>query len=140
MHVASRKNGAPPAREDETLAVGLEGRWLDICALEDIVPQTGVCALLGRKQVAVFRVGHEDLYALSNFDPFSKAFVLSRGIVGDKGGVPKVASPVFKQSFDLRTGQCLDDPAVAVKSYPVRLRGGRVEVFVEAPEERTQAS
>ena len=58
----------------------------------------------------------------SNFDPFSKAFVLSRGIVGDRAGVPKVASPIFKQSFDLRTGRCLDDPAVAVRVYPVRLR------------------
>ena len=36
--------------------------------------------------------------------------MISRGIVGDRGGVPKIASPIFKQSFDLRTGQCLDDP------------------------------
>ena len=106
-----------------------EARWLDVCALEDIVPQTGVCALLGRKQVAIFRVGKgEQIYALSNFDPFSKAFVLSRGIVGDRAGVPKVASPVYKQSFELRTGQCLDDPSVSVRSYPVRVRQGRVEV------------
>jgi nitrite reductase (NADH) small subunit len=105
--------------------------WHDVCALGDIVPRTGVCALLAGKQVAVFRVGVDDeLYALSNFDPFSKAFVLSRGIVGDRGGVPKVASPVYKQSFDLRTGACLDDPAVSVRAYPVRARGGRVEVFV----------
>jgi nitrite reductase (NADH) small subunit len=106
--------------------------WRDVCAVDDIVPQTGVCALLGRKQVAIFRMGGA-LYALSNFDPFSKAFVLSRGILGDRGGVPKVASPVYKQSFDLRTGQCLDDPAVSVRSYPVRERAGRVEVLVSCP-------
>jgi nitrite reductase (NADH) small subunit len=104
--------------------------WQDVCALADIVPSTGVCALLGGKQVAIFRVDDEQLYALSNFDPFSKAFVLSRGIVGDRGGVPKVASPVYKQNFDLRTGACLDDPAVNVRTYPVRARRGRVEVFV----------
>jgi nitrite reductase (NADH) small subunit len=105
--------------------------WHDVCALGDIVPRTGVCALLGGKQVAVFRMGAGDeLYALSNFDPFSKAFVLSRGILGDRGGVPKVASPVYKQSFDLRTGACLDDPGVSVRAYPVRARAGRVEVFV----------
>jgi nitrite reductase (NADH) small subunit len=102
--------------------------WIDVCALADIVPDTGVCALLGSKQVAIFRVGEGEVYALSNFDPFSKAFVLSRGILGDRAGVPKVASPVFKQSFDLRTGQCLDDPAVAVPVYPVRVRDGRIEV------------
>lgn len=128
MHVGSHSNGAPAAREEG--AAG--GRWIDVCALDDIVPQTGVCALLGRKQVAIFRVvPGDELYALSNFDPFSKAFVLSRGIVGDRAGVPKVASPVFKQSFDLRTGQCLDDAAVSVRSYPVRVRGGRVEVFFD---------
>jgi nitrite reductase (NADH) small subunit len=110
-------------------------RWLDVCALEDILPQTGVCALLGRKQVAIFRVGKgEEVHALSNFDPFSKAFVLSRGIVGDRAGVPKVASPVYKQSFDLRTGQCLDDPSVSVRSYPARVRDGRVEVLLGAAE------
>jgi nitrite reductase (NADH) small subunit len=138
MLVDSRKNGVPAAREE---APG-EGRWIDICAVEDIIPMTGVCALLGRKQVAVFRVPGEpdELFALSNFDPFSKAFVLSRGIVGDRAGVPKVASPVFKQNFDLRTGQCLDDPAVSVKTYPVRARAGRVEVFFSVQEEKTKAS
>jgi nitrite reductase (NADH) small subunit len=138
MLVDSRKNGVPAAREEGSV----EGRWIDICALDDIIPMTGVCALLGRKQVAVFRVSGEpdELYALSNFDPFSKAFVLSRGIVGDKAGVPKVASPVFKQNFDLRTGQCLDDPGVSVKTYPVRLRAGRVEIFFNAHEERSKAS
>jgi nitrite reductase (NADH) small subunit len=137
MHVGSQGNGVPVKAPEETPA---SGAWIDVCALEDIVPQTGVCALLGRKQVAIFRVGDEHLYALSNFDPFSKAFVLSRGIVGDKGGVPKVASPVFKQNFDLRTGQCLDDASVSVKSYPVRLRGHRVEVFFDPHEEKSQVS
>jgi nitrite reductase (NADH) small subunit len=136
MDVASQSNGVPAAAPKEIAAAG---EWIDVCALDDIVPQTGVCALLGRKQVAIFRVG-DDLYALSNFDPFSKAFVLSRGIVGDRAGVPKVASPVFKQSFDLRTGQCLDDPAVLVKTYPVRVRGDRVEVFFDIHEEPTRVS
>jgi nitrite reductase (NADH) small subunit len=105
--------------------------WVDVCALEEVLPNTGVCALLAGKQIAIFRAGSDELYALSNFDPFSKAFVLSRGIVGDRGGVPKVASPIFKQSFDLRTGRCLDDAEVVVRTYPVRLRGGRVEVCLE---------
>jgi nitrite reductase (NADH) small subunit len=101
--------------------------WIDVCGLDDILPDTGVCALLDRRQVAIFRVGGQ-VFALSNFDPFSKAFVLSRGIVGDRAGDPKVASPVFKQSFDLRSGRCLDDPAVAVPVYPARVHGDRVQV------------
>ena len=111
-----------PANES---AVG----WQAVCALEDIVPNTGVCALVGGEQVAIVRVGSgEELYALANFDPFSKAFVLARGIVGDRAGVAKIASPIYKQSFELRTGVCLDDPSVSVPVWPVRVRDGRVEV------------
>jgi len=68
------------------------------------------------------------VYAIDNFDPFSRAYVLSRGIVGDKEGAPKIASPIYKQSFDLRTGVCLDDPSVSIAVWEVRVRDGRVEV------------
>jgi len=96
------------------------------------VPGTGVCALVAGRQIAVVRVGEGDqVYAVDNFDPFSKAFVISRGIVGDRNGVPKIASPIFKQSFSLLTGECLDKPAVSIATYPVRVRGGEVEVLVE---------
>jgi nitrite reductase (NADH) small subunit len=117
-----------PAAGDVTT----DGPWLDICAVDDIIPNTGVCALVGKRQIAIFRVGADDVYALSNFDPFGKAFVLSRGIVGDKGGVPKVTSPLYKQGFDLRTGASLDDASVHVPRYPVRVRQGRVELQVAA--------
>ncbi len=107
--------------------------WVAVCQLDDILPDTGVCALLAGKQVAVFRVGAAQVYAVQNFDPFSQAFVLSRGIVGDRAGVPKVASPIFKQSFDLRTGQCLDDVTVSLRTYLVRVCDGRVEVQIPDP-------
>jgi len=107
-------------------------RWIDVCALDDILPSTGVCALVGAQQIAIVRVGAgQDVYALDNLDPFSRAFVLSRGIVGDRQGVPKIASPIYKQSFDLRTGACFDDPAVRVPVHPARVREGRVEVELE---------
>ena len=109
-------------------AVELE-RWADVCALDEVVPDTGVCALVGDRQIAIVRVGGgERIFAVDNFDPFAKAFVLSRGIVGDKSGVAKIASPIFKQSFDLRTGRCLDEPSIAVPVWPARVRDGRVEV------------
>jgi nitrite reductase (NADH) small subunit len=102
--------------------------WIDVCALDDIVPSTGVCALIGARQIAIVRVG-DQVFAVDNFDPFAKAFVLSRGIVGDKSGVPKIASPIYKQSFDLRSGQCLDDPSVRIAVYEARVRDGRVEIL-----------
>jgi nitrite reductase (NADH) small subunit len=101
--------------------------WVDVCAFDDLVPDRGVAALVGGLQVAVFLVDG-DVFALSNFDPFSEAFVLSRGIVGSRGDRLKVASPVYKQSFDLRTGQCLDDADVSVPVFGVRVVEGRVEV------------
>jgi nitrite reductase (NADH) small subunit len=101
--------------------------WIDVCALDAIAPSTGVCALVGRSQVAVVRAGR-DLYAIDNFDPFARAFVISRGLVGDRGGVPIIASPIYKHAFDLRSGACLDDPSVCLRVWPVRVRNGRVEV------------
>jgi len=103
--------------------------WEDVCAVDDLLPDRGECALVAGVQVAIFRVSpNGELFALSNLDPFSRAHVLSRGVVGSKGDVPKVASPMYKQTFDLRTGQCLDDPSVAVPTFPVRVVDGRVKV------------
>jgi nitrite reductase (NADH) small subunit len=106
--------------------------WTTVCALDDIIPDTGVCALVDRRQIAVVRVSGgaqgDRVFALANFDPFSKAMVLSRGIVGDRNGIPKIASPIYKQSFDLRTGACLDDPTVTIPTYPVRLVDGMVQI------------
>jgi nitrite reductase (NADH) small subunit len=103
--------------------------WAQVCALTEIVPNTGVCCLIGREQVAVFRVGEADeLYAVSNFDPFSRANVMSRGIVGDRAGRPKVASPIYKQNFALDTGECFDDPGVRLLTYEVRVCNENVEV------------
>ena len=105
--------------------------WVKVCRLADIVPNTGVCALVGGRQVAVFRLGDDSLYAMDNRDPFSRANVLSRGIVGDIKGEVVVASPVYKQHFSLASGQCLEDPQVRVPVFPARLEGDTV--FVEAP-------
>ncbi|MNC89578.1 Nitrite reductase (NADH) small subunit [compost metagenome] len=101
-----------------------------VCRLEEIVPNTGVCALVGGRQVAVFRLDDDSVYALSNHDPFSRANVLSRGIVGDVKGELVVASPVYKQHFSLASGQCLEDPDVRVPVFPARLEGEMI--WVEA--------
>jgi nitrite reductase (NADH) small subunit len=103
--------------------------WVDVCSFDDLHPDRGECALVGDRQIAIFRLSPDDaLYAVSNYDPFSGAFVISRGIVGSRCDVPKVASPVYKQSFDLRTGECLDDPSVCIPTYGVRVVDGRVQV------------
>jgi nitrite reductase (NADH) small subunit len=102
-------------------------RWHRVCALDDILPDTGVSALVAGRQVAVFRVA-DRVFALDNRDPFCGACVLARGIVGDANGVLKVASPMYKQSFALETGACLDDDTVAIAAFPARVQSGVVEV------------
>ena len=105
--------------------------WQDVCDAGRLTPNRGVAALFGDRQVAVFRVdGIDEVLAIDNVDPFSGAAVLSRGIIGSAGDAITVASPVYKQRFDLRTGACLDDPAVQLATYPARVVDGRVEVEV----------
>ena len=102
--------------------------WNAVCAFDEIVPDTGVCALLNGRQVAVFRVGQEQLFAIDNYDPNSNAAVLSRGLVGSLGERIVVASPIYKHHFDLQTGECLEAPAHSVSSFPVRVENGTVWV------------
>ena len=102
----------------------------EICKLDDIIPETGVCALVGGEQVAIFRTQNGDVFAMDNFDPFSQANVISRGLLGsceiDGQKVRYVASPMYKQRFDLATGKCLDDERVSLRSYPVKVNHGVV--------------
>ena len=99
-----------------------------VCAVDALLPERGVAALLGDVQIALFRTHDGEVFATGNQDPFSGANVMSRGIVGSRGDVPTVASPMFKQVFDLRTGVCLDDPSVSLPVYPVEIVDGQVLV------------
>ena len=102
--------------------------WTAVCRYDDLLPERGVAVLVDGEQVALFRAFDGTLYAIGNQDPFTGAFVLSRGIVGTRGDIPTVASPLHKQVFDLRTGICVDDPAAAAGVFGVRERDGVVEV------------
>jgi nitrite reductase (NADH) small subunit len=105
--------------------------WVPVCTLDDIVPNTGVCALVNGEQMAVFLV--EDgsgsrVFAINNFDPASQAAVLSRGLIGNLGEHIVVASPIYKHHFDLRTGACIEAPEHSVCAYATRVADGRVWV------------
>ncbi len=102
----------------------------NVCKLGDILPETGVCALVDGKQIAIFRTRDDRLFAVDNYDPFSRANVLARGLIGgtviENNPVLYVASPIYKQRFDLATGQCLDDKNIVLATYPVCLQGENV--------------
>lgn len=104
-------------------------QWQTVCALDDILPATGVCALVNQQQIAIFRPRQdEQLYAISNVDPFAEASVLSRGIIAEHQQELWVASPLKKQRFRLRDGLCMEDESYSVAHFPVRVNQGRVEV------------
>ena len=97
-------------------------QWITVCKLEDILPETGVCALVGKEHVAIFRpYNSDDLYAISNIDPFANASVLSRGIIGEHENELWVASPLKKQRFRLKDGYCLEDEHYSVAHYVVKI-------------------
>lgn len=102
--------------------------WEAVCREDQLPVDRGVAALLAGTQIALFRLVDGSLHAVDNQDPYSGAMVISRGIVGSCGDAPTVASPMYKQAFDLRTGRCIDDPEVGLRCYPVRLHEGVVQV------------
>lgn len=107
------------------------GRWLPVCDLGDLQPERGVAVLAGNAQVALFRTWSGQLFAVANRDPYSGANVLARGIVGTRSGRDVVISPMYKQAFDLATGQAVDDPAVCLPVFGVRAGpDGTVQVAV----------
>ena len=109
------------------LALRVAPGWHCICALEDILPDSGAAACIEGRQVAVFRV-RDAVFAIGNRDPVSDANVLARGIVGDIGGEIVVASPMYKQHFSLVTGRCLEEPQAAVPAYMAQVRDGQIWV------------
>ena len=107
----------------------MSGNWVVVCQDEDLTAGTGVCALVADEQVAVFKVRPSgEVFAISNYDPIGKANVLSRGITGSIGDALVVASPLYKQHFNLQTGECLEDAEQSVKTYNVRINNGQIEV------------
>lgn len=112
---------------DQTLTRVATDRWVSVCTVDRLTPNRGSAAMIDGTAVAVFRLANGELYAIGNVDPCSGVSVLSRGIVGDVDGAVTVASPLYKQRFELTTGRCLDgDTAVAV--HDVRIVDGLVEI------------
>ena len=125
----------PAAPADAGPAPTPAAGWVRVCRVDDLLVERGAAALIGDRQIALFRTFDGRLYATDQIDPFSGAAIMSRGIVGDRAGVPTVASPMYKQVFDLRTGVCLDtqgkDPQT-LAVHPVAVADGVVMVKIAA--------
>lgn len=107
-------------------------KWIDICAVDDLQENSGICALVDNQQVAIFYMPKEKaIYAINNYDPFGEVHVLSRGLLGDIKGEPMICSPLYKQHYSLLTGICFEDESVKNKIYDIRIENKRVEIGVE---------
>ncbi len=104
--------------------------WTRVCEDQLIAPNTGVCALVNNEQIAIFYSQPlDEVFAISNFDPIGKANVLSRGLLCSFGEAICVASPLYKQHFNLRTGECLEDSDNSVKAYKVKREDGWISLL-----------
>lgn len=103
--------------------------WINVCHRQDLQEDSGVCVLVDKQQIAVFYFTQLDqVFAVGNFDPIAQVNVLSRGMVGDLGGEPMIASPLYKQHYSLLTGRCFEKPEYSIPVYPVRIMGDQVSL------------
>ena len=124
-----------PAPFDTAELGGLDGSasegvltWHSVCSLNDLEPNWGEAALVEGRQIALFRLVTDEVFAVEQRDPATNAHVMARGIVGSRGDRPTIASPLHKQVYDLRTGERLDGPGSGLAAFEVRVVNGIVQV------------
>jgi len=117
-------------------SAGAPAEWTSVCALDRLEPLWGEAALIDGVQVALVLLPDGSLYAVSNQDPATGSFVMSRGIVGSRGARPTLASPLHKQVYDLETGECFTSPDYVLRTFPVRIDHGTVQIQVREQAER----
>lgn len=110
----------------------MKDTWFKVGKVSDIPENGGACVKYKREQIAIFNyTKRNEFYATSNVCPHRQEQILSRGMIGDKAGEPKVACPFHKRNFSLKTGECLSGDDYSIKTYPVKVEDGYVYVKVE---------
>jgi nitrite reductase (NADH) large subunit len=111
-------------------------RWVQVGNVSDFPTDGGATVKYGQTQIAVFNfTSRGRWYATQNMCPHRREFVLARGMIGDQGGTPKVACPVHKKTFSLKTGECLSKEDYQLRVFPVKVEGEKVYLQLPPPEE-----
>ncbi len=122
---------APPPSSVRRLPI-VRRQWVRLASAKDVPHDGGIAVRYGRSQLALFRFeSRGEWYATQNLCPHKRQMVLARGILGDQAGAPKVACPLHKKTFDLRSGACLSGEPLSIATFPVRVEGD--DVWVELP-------
>jgi nitrite reductase (NADH) large subunit len=127
-----RPDDPPPSGVEPRRLPVLARQWVRVASVDDVPDDGGIAVRHGPAQVALFRLGgRSEYYATQNVCPHKKEMVLARGLVGDQAGAPKVACPLHKKTFDLKTGDCLSGDPLSIETFPVRVEGN--DLWVELP-------
>jgi nitrite reductase (NADH) small subunit len=102
--------------------------WHRVCLVDDLEPAWGEAALIAGRQIALFRTGTDEVFAVAHEDPATGAHVMARGILGSRGNRPTIASPLHKEVYDLETGECFSTPGLFLAAFSTRIVDGFVEV------------
>ncbi len=124
---ATLELGAPAASTVGNVS-GAAAGWHRVCLLDDLEPAWGEAALVAGRQIALFRTGPGEVFAVAHEDPATGANVMARGILGSRGSRPTIASPLHKEVYDLETGECFSAPGLRLATFATRISNGFVEV------------
>lgn len=109
-------------------------QWVCFGEAAAIPADGGATLKYGRHQIAIFNFAKMDKwFACQNLCPHKREMVMSRGLLGDMDGLPKVVCPMHKRAFSLETGEGLNDPELNISTFPVEIREGRI--FIDLPSE-----
>jgi len=100
--------------------------FVDIAALDDIPPQGARVVRTAQGCVAVFRTADDRVFALEDRCPH-KGGPLSEGIVHGTS----VTCPLHNWVFDMNSGVAQGADEGTVRTFPVRVEGGRVLISAE---------
>ena len=105
--------------------------WFKAAHISDIPENAGACVLYEGKQIAIYNFTHRgEWYATQNLCPHKYEMALSRGIIGDSAGEPKVACPFHKKSFSLKSGHCMSGDPYQIDVYPVKIENDYVYIGI----------
>ncbi|NJB72821.1 nitrite reductase (NADH) small subunit [Saonia flava] len=103
--------------------------WFKAASVGDFHENGGACVKYRDKQIAVFNFKRKgQWFACQNLCPHKMEMVLSRGMLGDENGIPKIACPMHKKTFSLETGENLNGDLDAIATYPVKIENDFVYI------------
>lgn len=107
-------------------------QWVEAAPVSEFDTDAGKAVMIDGKQIAVYYfMDQNEWYATDNNCPHRGQQALSRGMVGSEGDEPKVACPIHKKSFSLKTGKCLSGEDYAVNTYPVKVENDVVFIGIK---------